>query len=111
VQERLASKETDIANTAAMQDVESGIQLFCIHPAQILARNFPISKIAEIASRVAGIGDSNVAQGGTALRYEAHHVADLAPSTYHARRLDAPRAGVKDFFLKGEPVPQITEMY
>ena len=39
------------------------------------ARDLAIGKIAEVASRIAGIGNRNVAQGGTALTNEMQHIA------------------------------------
>jgi hypothetical protein len=75
VQERFSTEEADVANASAMQDVERGIELCHVDPTQILAGDLTIGKIAKVASRITGIGDRNVAQGGTALSDEMQRIA------------------------------------
>ena len=75
MKKRFASKQADVTNSARMQDLERGIEAVRVQPAQLLARDLAIGEIAEVASRVAGIGNRNVAQSGTALTNEMQHIA------------------------------------
>ena len=64
MEKRLATKEADVTDTAPVQNLKGRIDTRRVYPPQVLMKDFAIRKVAEIAGRVAGIGDSNIAQGG-----------------------------------------------
>ena len=57
MKKRFASKEADVTNSARVQDLQRGIEAVRVQPAQLLARDLAIGKIAEVARRIAGIGE------------------------------------------------------
>jgi len=70
----LSAEETQVANAAAMQNLERLRESVSINPAQAVALYFAIGKIAEIAGRVASIGDSNIAKSRTTATDEPQHI-------------------------------------
>ena len=77
MEERFAAEEADVANIAAMEDVERGGKLIGIDPAEVFARNFASGEVAEIARSIASAGDGDVAERGPALRDKAQCVPGL----------------------------------
>jgi hypothetical protein len=74
MQQGLATEDIQIANIAAVQDVNGAIKLIGIDPAQVAFGNFSVGKIAKITTRIAGVGHGDVANRGTAAGNEAQHV-------------------------------------
>jgi len=74
VKERLAAKETDVANILALQNVQSCFEAGRVDPAEIRTANLSPRKITEITSGVAGVSDGNIAKAGPATAEKRNHV-------------------------------------
>jgi hypothetical protein len=71
VQKWFATEKAYVANTSIAKNLQSSIEFVSLDPSQVLALDFAIREIAEVTRRVAGIGDSYVAQRRSAVPYEA----------------------------------------
>jgi hypothetical protein len=74
VKERLAAKETDIANIPAIKNVQSCFEAGRVNPAEIRTANLSPRKITEITSGIAGVSDSNIAKAGPTTAEKRNHV-------------------------------------
>jgi hypothetical protein len=67
-----------------VENLQGGIELVRIDPSQVLAFDFAVREVAEVARRVAGIGDSNIAQRRAAAPKQAHYVPSSRTDGRHS---------------------------
>jgi hypothetical protein len=68
MEQRFPSKKTHITDVATMENRQRIIETIRVNPLQLTDAVFVIGKIAEIAGRVAGIGDSHIQESRPAAR-------------------------------------------
>lgn len=83
MEESLATKKTDVANSAFVQDVESATELIGVNPAQVMGGDFTPGKIAEIAGCIARVRNGDVAESRTTAADEPQHVPSFGCNRSH----------------------------
>jgi hypothetical protein len=83
MKQRLAALEGQIAHAAAVQDVERPAVFVEIHVGAMGDVTLVIGKVAEIAGRVADVGDRDVADRRSAMAHQPRHVERLAQAVHH----------------------------
>ena len=101
MKERLATKEADVTDTASVQNLKGRIETRRVYPPQVLMKDFAIRKVAEIAGRIAGIRDSNIAQGGATVTKKPQQIPRFGSRCWHRYRLDASWCAPKSVFWIG----------
>jgi hypothetical protein len=72
MEQRFAAKNIQVADVAAVEDIERARKLIDVDPAQFSCLLLVYGKVAEVAGCVAGIGNRDVANGGAAATQEAN---------------------------------------
>src|SRR5947209_3636048 len=78
-----AAKDVQVANTAALQDVESSRELVGIDPTQVFLAYLAIGKVAEVAGSIAGVGNGDIADAWATMADQLQHVPGLGGGTGH----------------------------
>ena len=83
MKKRLATKEADVTDATPIQNLDRGVETRSVYPTQVFTKDLAIREIAEVAGRIARIGDSDIAQGGTTASKESQHIPNLASGREH----------------------------
>jgi len=82
----LPTKKTDVTDSASMKNLKRSVDPSSVNPPQVLMRNFAIRKVAEVAGRIAAVGNSNVAQRRATVTKEPQHIPNFGLGHRHSRR-------------------------
>jgi hypothetical protein len=83
MQKRFAPEEANVANTSIVKNLQGSIEWVSIEPSQVLALDFAMREVAEVARGIAGICDSHIAQCRAPVPYEVQHVPNSRPDGPH----------------------------
>jgi hypothetical protein len=92
MQQRLAAREGEVADTAPVQDVERRAEPLGVDEAAIGDEALVVGEAAEIAGGVAEVGHRDVADRGPAARHQAQYVGRSSQRLQHSRQSPQSRA-------------------